>query len=271
MSTPILASAHAVLSRSSIGSISPRACRGPWLRSRIWPTAQTCRSSASEPFLGALLAERELAQKPSLWRPAAAIAEQREQPARQLECLEQALALEYRNLPEVINLEDVRRDYRTLLGRYQSLAEAMATLKLPPPPDFAAKVVRTADRWRALDSNSTDACQSAARILQVLGQRELGWDYLTTPIGQRPAEAEPGVELARTLNRQGEPGLADRAYAAAFEAEPTNAQILWDRAAALKQAGRLVEAQKLFRQLAECDWQPRFQGLQSQARWQLGP
>jgi len=50
------------------------------------------------------------------------------------------------------------------------------------------------------------------------------------------------VDLARTLGRQGDAELADRAYTAAFEAEPTNAQILWDRAVALRQTGRLVEA-----------------------------
>jgi len=63
-----------------------------------------------------------------------------------------------------------------------------------------------------------EACQSAARILQVLGERELGWDYLTTPIGQRPAEAEPWVQLAGTPSRQGEQELAERSDGGAFGA-----------------------------------------------------
>jgi cytochrome c-type biogenesis protein CcmH/NrfG len=108
-----------------------------------------------------------------------------------------------------------------------------------------------------------------ARILQRLGERELGWDYLTTPVGLSPNEAAPWLSLAETLGQKGELDLADRAYAAAFEAEPTNAQILWDRAQNLRQAGQSVEATRLLRQIAEGRWQPRFQGLQAQARLQV--
>ena len=61
----------------------------------------------------------------------------------------------------------------------------------------------------------------------------------------------------------------DRAYAAAFEAEPTNAQILWDRAENLRRASRATEAKKLYRQLAESKWQPRFSWLKSQAQAKL--
>jgi Flp pilus assembly protein TadD len=142
-------------------------------------------------------------------------------------------------------------------------------LKLPTPADFRAKVVRAADRWRALDPESTQASQLAARTLQLLGDRELVWDYLTTPIARHPTEAGPWSNLGETLQRQGDPALADRAFRAAFEAEPTNAQLLWDRAQNLRQGGQAAEARKLYRQLAEGTWQPRFNWLQTQARWQL--
>ncbi len=95
------------------------------------------------------------------------------------------------------------------------------------------------------------------------------WDYLTTPIGLRPNEAEPWANLGRTLARQVNLLLADRAYAAAFETEPTNAQILWDRARNLAQAGNADEADKLYRRLAKGSWQPRFGALRDQARRQL--
>src|SRR5262249_37180451 len=99
--------------------------------------------------------------------------------------------------------------------------------------------------------------------------RELAWDYLTTPVGLRPGESGPWAELAQTLQRQGELALADQALASAFAAEPTNAQLLWDRAQNLRQAGRLAEAPQLLRQLADGSWQPRFESVQRQARWQL--
>src|SRR5438105_3640864 len=82
-------------------------------------------------------------------------------------------------------------------------------------------------------------------------------------------EAAPWLALATSLQQEAEFELADRAYANAFAAEATNAQILWSRAQNLQQMGKLVEARALYRQLADGTWQPRFQGLQQQARWYL--
>jgi predicted metal-dependent hydrolase len=62
---------------------------------------------------------------------------------------------------------------------------------------------------------------------------------------------------------------ADRAYGSAFERESTTAQILWDRAENLRQAGRVAQARKLYQQLADGDWQPRFASLKEQAKWML--
>ncbi len=106
----------------------------------------------------------------------------------------------------------------------------MVALKLTPPPDFLSRVVRAADRWRAVDNDATAACQGAARILQRLGVREMAWDYLTTPVALRPNEAGPWSNLAGTLAKSGDLELADRAHRAALEAEPTDPQFLWDRA-----------------------------------------
>jgi Flp pilus assembly protein TadD len=106
-------------------------------------------------------------------------------------------------------------------------------------------------------------------VLRVLGERELAWDYLTTPVALRPGESDVWTDLAATLKKQGERDLADRAYQSAFERESTNAQILWDRAENLRQAGRQEQATKLYRQIASTDWQPRFASLKEQARWQV--
>ncbi len=106
-------------------------------------------------------------------------------------------------------------------------------------------------------------------MLRTLGERELAWDYLTTPVALKPGESDVWINLAETLKRQGERDLADRAYQSAFEREATNARVLWDRADNMKQAGRLVQAQALYRQIAEGEWQPRFATLKTQARWML--
>jgi ferric-dicitrate binding protein FerR (iron transport regulator) len=233
----------------------------------LWQTGQLPQT---DKLLQEVLAHKEWGQQAALWRLAAALAERRDQSARALECLEMALALEYAKLPEVIDLQAVRRDYGKLLGHYQNLADAMVTLKVQQPADFMARAVAAADRWRALDREPGAACQAVARILQRLDQHDLGWDYLTTPVGLRPNEAGPWLELAESLGHRGELQLADRAYAAAYEAEPTNAQILWDRAQNLRALGRSVEAVRLLRQIAEGRWHPRFQGVQALARIQTG-
>ena len=94
---------------------------------------------------------------------------------------------------------------------------------------------------------------------------ELAWEYLTTPIGLNPNEASPWQNLATKLCQDGQPELGDRAYAAAYQAEPTNAQILWDRAVNLGKMGRTEHANRLYSQIANGTWQPRFQDLQRQA------
>src|SRR5262249_43614458 len=142
--------------------------------------------------------------------------------------LEKALELEYQRLPETINLEDVRSQYGSLLAHYEKLAAAQALVHGQLPANFVPRVLRAADRWRELDRDrAADVCQRAARIFKQLGERELAWDYLTTPIALAPSESAPWLQLGNALSMEGERALADRAFVSAFEAEPTNPSILW--------------------------------------------
>jgi predicted Zn-dependent protease len=228
---------------------------------------ETSQLPQADDLLQKLLADKKLSRNPGLWRLAAEIAARRDMTARSLECLERALDAEYAHLPAVIDLQQVRTEYGKLLEHYQTLTDAMAALKVQPPAGFVAKVVRTADRWRALDHDEQGpACDAAARILRALGDREMGWDYLTTPVGLKPNESGPWQGLAQSLRRTGDLALADRAYRAACEAEPTNADLLWDRAQNLREAGKGPEARGVLRQIAEGHWQPRFQPTQARAR-----
>ena len=126
-----------------------------------------------------------------------------------------------------------------------------------------------ADRWRHLDSESADVPNRVAAILRKAGGKgasELAWDYVTTPLATKPNESGPWVSLAWSVRQEGNWRLADKCYEMAFAAEPTNAQLLWDRAQQLQQQGQVAESRKYFKQLAEADWQPRFNGLKAQAR-----
>lgn len=218
-------------------------------------------------LLQEILKDKEFSGRAAAWRLSFTLAQRRGLLARASAALEKAMDLEYRALPEVINLHTVRADYGNLLQHYQQLATALSMLEKDAPQEFVAKVVRAADRWRALDPANPQPCQQAARILQTLGAKELAWDYLTTPIGMKPNEAAPWLGLAQALQQDAEFELADRAFVQAYEAEPTNAEILWNRAANLTTIGRMDQARAVYRQIAEGTWQPRFQWLQQQARW----
>jgi tetratricopeptide (TPR) repeat protein len=217
-----------------------------------------------------MLRDKKWGEDPSLLRIGSTLASNRGRLAQSLRYLEKAMEIEYRQLPEVINLEVVRRDYSELLGRYQQVAVALATLDDEPSQDLMSRVVRAADRWRMLDSDDQAASMAASKTLQTLGAQDLAWDYLTTPLAMKPNEAQPWLGMAQNLRNEQQYDLAGRAYASAFAAEGSNAQILWDWAQMLQQAGKTVQAREVYRKIADGDWQPKFNYLKEQAKRQTG-
>jgi tetratricopeptide (TPR) repeat protein len=229
----------------------------------------TSRYDRADVILRDLLAEPALAQSAALWRLASQTADNRKDPIRSIECLEQALDIEYARLPEVFDVQPIRNDYGRLLSHYEWLAEAAVSLKVVPPKDLVQRVVKAADRWRHLDPEAADLPNRVAAVLRKAGGEgaaELAWDYATTPLALKPSESAPWVSLAWSLRQEGNWRLADKSYEMAFAAEPTNAQLVWDRAEYLRQQGQIAESRKLMRELAEGQWQPRFNGLKAQAR-----
>jgi len=232
-------------------------------------TEQYARADA---LVASLLEEEAYAKMESLWQLASHIAKKRGMLARSLGFREKAMELQHQSQGRSgkVNVRTIRAAYGDLMDGYLELANAVTTLDREPPAKLVARVVRAADRWRSLDDDPTAACNAATKVLNTLGAEQLAWDYLTTPLAMRPNEAEPWRNLARTLRADGELELADRAYAAAYEAEPTNAQILWDHADLLQLAGRFTQARRLYQQIARGDWQPRFHWLQQKAKERLG-
>lgn len=229
----------------------------------------TSRYDRADQIVRDLLADEKLSKSAGLWRLASRTADNRKDSVRAVACLERALDVEYAHLPELFDVQPVRNDYGRLLGHYEWLADSAAALKVDPPKDLAARVVKAADRWRHLDPESTDVPNRAATILRKAGgagAADLAWDYVTTPLALKPTESGPWVSLAWSLRQEGNWRLADKCYEMAFKADPTNAQLLWDRAEHLRRQGQEAEGRALLRQLADKDWQPRFNGLKAQAR-----
>ena len=59
---------------------------------------------------------------------------------------------------------------------------------------------------------------------------------------------------------------ADRAFALAFEAEPTNPDILMKRAQNAVRMSQPDRARQLYRQIADREWQERFAAIIEQAK-----
>jgi RNA polymerase sigma factor (sigma-70 family) len=237
---------------------------------RIEHCRQADQLPRADALLQALLNDKRYSGSPVLLYLAEAIADARGMTARAIGFHRRAMEIEFEHLPEGVDVEAVRGDFGRLLARYEKLVKAIGPLHEALPRDLSADVIRTADRWRQLDPDPTAACQAAARIFGLLGESDLAWDYLTTPLAQQPNEAAPWADLARTLKQEGQIDLADRAYAAAFAAEPGNAQILWDRAELLWENGRGEQARPLFQQLASGRWDARFGDLPGRAKQYVG-
>ena len=138
-----------------------------------------------------------------------------------------------------------------------------------------------------LANSDTTSCRRARRRHRKPSQRSC-YDVArrvcirTIAFGERPRLAVPGYDPAAGVQACAQIDklhldsiclpivIFDNNYNAnSFLVEPTNAQILFDRAVNLQESGRVDAARPLFRQLADGAWQPRFSGLKEQARTYL--
>jgi hypothetical protein len=223
------------------------------------------QADAADAIAGELLADRVAGQVPKLWFIGAQISERRGRLMEAASRHQEALDLALENSGDKVNLKNLRTVYSSLMDRYEQLARALADPQAEPPMHVIADLVRAADRWRSLENDVTEPCRRAASILKTLGAEQLAWDYATSAVAGRGTESATWVSLANWLASNDSPKLAERAFRTAFEVEPTNADILWQQAQMLESSDELDRALKLYQQIAEGDWQPRFSSVKSRA------
>ena len=224
----------------------------------------------ADALLQPLLADPRLAEMPGLWRLAAALVERRGMETQAISYLEKALGLEYRHLPNVIDLNSWRADYGRLLNYYLKSARGAKALNAAAPPDLRAKTLRTIDRWRAHDPEANERCKTAAEIFNLLGETELAWDYHTTALLDQGLSVSTWQNLAESLSKEGDyRPVADEALLVAAQVEPSNAEVLWQRALNLRAAKQNEEADQLLRRLANETWPERYQGIRAAAQFQM--
>ena len=222
------------------------------------------KNDQADELLSGMLENPWVATSAQLWRYGSILAKERGKTAEALRRLERAMTIEYILRPDVINLQETRTKYTALLQKYEEIANASATLEQEPPKDLAARIVRAADQWRSMEDDETQVCQLASRILTKLDERDLAWDYATTPLGTQPGSGS-WRNLGRSLAQQDDIDRADNAFSRAFEFEQTNPEILWEHANMLRNSGRVTQAQPLLKKIAESKWQPRFNSVKSNA------
>ncbi|MEX2214513.1 MAG: VIT domain-containing protein [Phycisphaeraceae bacterium] len=227
--------------------------------------------AAVEPHLKEQLAWSNDRINTELFRLGAALAYGRGTMDRVVTYFERAVEADYARLGDVIQLEPFRDDYERLLIAYASLAEGLPQVDARAAKPMAAKIVRAADRWRAIDPDVDLVSSLAARALRRLGEKELAWAYETTPLAGRGHDAQAWGRLAHSLDAQGQVDTADRAYAAAFDAESTNPNWLLERAQFLRRVNRGEEADRLLYLIREGTWQTRFRGVVDQAARMVQP
>lgn len=227
----------------------------------------------ADALLTPMLEDDELAGFVSLWRLAADLAERRGRLATSVTRWEKVAEMEYSRLGKSYDVATAREPFESLMQRYDKLVTALAATEQPASAELVAKIVRAADRWRALDTDATAACMSAAKILAALGKEDLAWAYATTPLANAPvnqagapaASGSPYATLAKQLADRGEVALAARAYTAAEAEQPTNAQHLWEHAQLLERHGRFAEARAIYERIAGGNWPADQAALKQQA------
>ena len=78
------------------------------------------------------------------------------------------------------------------------------------PDDLVPRVRKTADRWWGIDAGSPEACTLAAEILSRVGQHDLSWKYLTTPLAVRPDHSDLWDATRATVDRLHDEKLRQR-------------------------------------------------------------
>ncbi len=204
---------------------------------------------------------------PATWFLAAQSAGKQGEDELRMQRYERAVQLQLAMLPDAVNLQTIRQQFTTLMGYYER--EAGNKTGKADVEALVQRVCWAADQWRKLDPDATAACQKAARILTNLDEERLAWDYLVSPVAKNPNAALPWWQMANWLRDASQTEKADEAYAAAYRNEPTNPQILWDEATMWTKRNELDKATTLYEQIAEGEWQPRFQNVKTMAEQKL--
>ncbi|MFO1044131.1 MAG: VIT and VWA domain-containing protein [Planctomycetaceae bacterium] len=223
-----------------------------------WTLAEECVQRA--------LTNVKKVEESKLLRDAAEIARQREKFVDWIKYLDKAYQIEFADLPKSINLDSFRQDYGKLFEQFELRTAQLMDAETPEKLAFAMILQKAATRWRDIDVNDTDVCFRTARMLTKLGLPTAAWNYWTTPLADLPDQSTTWYLFAVAMAGEERFTVADRAWATAFECEPTNPELLVNHAKFLRSIMQESRARELLNRVVNESWQPRFDGTKLQAQ-----
>jgi len=190
-----------------------------------------------------------------------------------------AITAEHPYMPKRINVNLFRQRYQwlwsQLTARVNQHARAAKAKDAPAEAkqalaDALGQAVEVWRTWsRVDDKNSANLHQQLATLYRTAGDTDEAWRVISTVIDQKPKDGSSYYTVGSYYRQSGSNDRAQQWYAKAYDVEPTNGDWIWHRAELLRSMGRKDDAKKLYQEIANKKWQPRFQHYNNQARNRL--
>ncbi len=203
------------------------------------------------------------------WKTAADVAEHVGDDEEALRRREHAYEIEFAQLPEQVNSQEFQNGYVSLFDRYLKLAPRVSARKPAEVDEFAARVRKAAQRWMSIAPDDAVASEAAAKVFMMLGRWDTAWEYWTVPAAQAPDRSTVWQLMAQKLEQHHRVNEADSAWLRAIECEPTNPDLLEQRAALQGRLGQHGRERQLLDEIVTGKWQPRFAPTVERAKQKL--
>ena len=163
---------------------------------------------------------------------------------------------------QAVPLAGLRADYARLIGLHTRLSQSQ--LSGDGANTHRDHALRVAAEWRREDPDNPEIDRLCAALY--IDDPDQAWRHLSSVVERHPAEGSAYETVAKALEREGQLRRADLMWQRAMEVEPTNPTWHLRRAENLAALGHENTAVELLDEIAEGDWQDRFNGIEWQAK-----
>jgi len=249
------------------------------LTQSLWAMGRIKEAWAQQQAVLESLEQAGLKPSPALLAATARLAQQAGQAPAAVEFELSALEAEKPYMPKRINVHLFRQRYQWLWNQLGGRVRLAAAAAKKDPADASARQDLQAaldqakgvwQTWMRVDSgNAAGLHRNMATLYRQVDQRDEAWRIVSSIIDQKPKDGSSYFQVGQWYVSLGDRDSGEAYYGKAYQVEPTNGDWIWHRAELLKGMGRKDDARKLYEEIAEKKWQPRFQHLNNQAKKRL--